>query len=402
MSTNLNKPVLRSSKVRVKPVLKKRDSKFTRWVKTFFAEGIDLKGYPQYIESLLEYLPPTWQGEGIQLETLYRSSFELYRKLLEFECPVEILSSIWVQDLGPIYFGLLFRNPDIKEEEMNRKFLKLAKYIKALLDGFQSIKDMECIVNAFQLKVLSDIKHQGDILIDVKPEFYPYSTDVMTLAKSKKRIELQKGKRMFGIELEFSHSNHTLKDLSPLLQMGIFKYDSSVDGEYVTLPYIYEEMVTKISNLSETFDKLLSANGSSGNGMHIHVSRDALTNEQMLNLQTLLNPSTEEGKAYWSLIADRELEGNQWCSFTNLEEWKTEGGKGLYTRNRYVILNFTNKHTIEFRMFKSPTSTQKVLWNLSIIKGLIEFSKRSNSFEYNKKPDSLEDWMISPLNPMNN
>jgi len=233
-----------------------------------------------------------------------------------------------------------------------------------------------------------------DTITMVLPKLYPYSTNVLSLASNKKQKEVQEDGIKFGIELEFKFPDASLRDMFVLTNMGAFKSDSSVKdgGEFVTLPYTYSQMVSKIKGYQSTFDLLLSENGSDDNGMHVHVTRSALSKKQMLNLQTLLNPSTKEGKQYWSQVAGRQLEGNRWCGFTDLEYWNKEGGGGLYNCDRYVTVNFTNKHTVEFRMFKSPTKSEKVLWNLALVNGLIEFSKTS---------DCLEEWHKSPLNPAN-
>ena len=238
---------------------------------------------------------------------------------------------------------------------------------------------------------MSRLAFRKDTCQSIRPRFYTYRTDVLELASSSKKKSLRKEQGlMIGIELEFSHSSYSLKELYSLTHMGVFKYDSSVDGEYVTLPYTPSEMISRITEFGSVFNKVLSANGWEGNGMHIHVSRKALTSQQMLNLQVLLNPSSSEGQEYWSKVADRRLQDNRYCGFI-LPQYLDP--QCLYTDTRYVVLNFTNKHTVEFRMFKSPKDYSKVLWNLQVVLGLLEFSKSSNS---------LEEWIKSPLNPMNN
>jgi hypothetical protein len=95
-------------------------------------------------------------------------------------------------------------------------------------------------------------------------------------------------------------------------------------------------------------------------------------------------PSTYEGKEYWNSVADRCLQDNQYCQFpSDVDE---------YDITRYLVFNVQNEHTVEFRMFKSPSNHEKVLWNLQVVTGLLEFSKDSNS---------LEEWKASSLNPMN-
>ena len=213
--------------------------------------------------------------------------------------------------------------------------------------------------------------------VGVKSKFYPYSTDIISLATSKKQEEVMMGnKLMMGIELEFSHSSYSLKELFGLTQMGVFKYDSSVDGEYVTLPYAPEELLNKLNANRLAFNKLLSSNGSSKNGMHIHISKDVLTHEHVLNMQNILNPQDEEGMEYLEVMADRNIRHNQYCGFIPSSEYNP---LELYTTSRYTVLNLKNIHTVEVRIFKSPSTVEGVIANIKFVMALIKVSKDSLS-----------------------
>jgi hypothetical protein len=215
----------------------------------------------------------------------------------------------------------------------------------------------------------------GDI---EKPEakVWNYSRNILTLAKSKKVEEVTNSTEMlFGVELEFNHSSHSLMDLYPLLGMGIFKSDSSVDGEYVTLPYTYEEMVQKIKKLSDSFDKLLSANHTlnfwSGVGMHVHVSRKALPDNVWVSLTHWICRNRSEVE----VLAGRKA--NQWCKYQY-------GG----SNDRYVAVNLCNAQTVEFRMFLSPHDADGVLQNLAVVKQWVDYAQTlppnySHLVEYN-------------------
>ena len=209
--------------------------------------------------------------------------------------------------------------------------------------------------------------------VNVKPEFYAYSTDVVKLATSKKQEEVTNSNNtLFGIELEFTHSEYSLKELYECTHMGVFKYDSSVDGEFVTLPYTYEDMVTKLELRSSSFNKLLSNNGSYKVGMHVHVSRKGLTLQQIKNLDTLLNPSSEEGQDYWCRVAGRDIKNYRYCSIEPIPSNRY---------GRYLMLNLENKATVEFRMFISPTSVGQVIDNLKVVSSLVEFAKNSSDLQ---------------------
>lgn len=220
----------------------------------------------------------------------------------------------------------------------------------------------------------------GDIA-DPKPWRYNYSQDVMKLAKSHKRQEVETtDELLFGIELEFNHSNYSLKDLSPLLGIGIFKHDSSVDGEFVTLPYTYSDMVSKVTALSESFDKLLSANDTltplSGVGMHIHLSRKGLSDGQLEIVRGLFDG---ELAPYISWLCERYP--NRFCNYH------------AYCGSRYVALNEANDNTVEIRAFLSPSNAAGILRNLKLVNAWLEldgmtcdeWEVKYPEFAYNKQ-----------------
>lgn len=186
--------------------------------------------------------------------------------------------------------------------------------------------------------------------------------------------------------MEFTHSEYTLAELYPLMDMGVFKLDSTVDGEFVTLPYCYADMVSRLNMFSHSVDKLLCNNGSSSVEMHVHVSRKGLTKDQIRNPVYLLNPTSLDGQEYWCELANRDVVDYHYCHFIDPTDENAWGDE------RYVLVNVRNEHTIEFRMFKSPYSCKGVLHKLAIVQGLVEFSKHSSS---------LEEWKLSSLNPLN-
>lgn len=191
---------------------------------------------------------------------------------------------------------------------------------------------------------------------------YDYGTDVLRLAKSKKVQEVEESHEiLYGIELEFVHSGHSFKELSPLLSMGVFKEDTSVDCEYVTLPYPYSEMVRKISDLKDSFDKLLSANKeldpNSCVGMHVHISRKGLTDLQLHLLRGLFWKGLGK-EAQTSYLCGRLPNG--YCQYLP------------YTGDRNVALNEENKDTVEIRAFLSPSSAEGILRNLRLVKSWLD------------------------------
>jgi hypothetical protein len=231
-----------------------------------------------------------------------------------------------------------------------------------LIDAGDSVLGL--LPNAYPIKKspVEMVAATGDI---EKPEakVWNYSRNILTLAKDKKREEVTNSTdTLYGIELEFNHSNHSLMDLYPLLGMGIFKSDSTVDGEYVTLPYTYDQMVTKIKELADSFNKLLSANNTltetSGVGMHVHVSRRSLPDNVWVSLVEWIC----EHRKLVEALAGRK--GNRWCAY-----------KYGASNDRYVAVNMCNSQTVEFRMFLSPHDADGVLRNLATVKAWVDHAQ---------------------------
>jgi hypothetical protein len=232
------------------------------------------------------------------------------------------------------------------------------------------------------------IEPKGDIAAP-EAKVWNYSKDVMSLARSAKREEVRNSKELlFGVELEFNHSSHTLQDLYPLLGMGIFKHDGSVDGEFVTLPYTYEEMVSKITEVASSFDKLLSANDTlhprSEVGMHIHLSRKGLTGEQVDFLRSLFDGSVAP---YISYLCQRYP--NHFCSYHP------------YCGDRYVAFNEANRNTVEIRAFLSPKDAEGILRNLALVKAWLDEPEMwvDMNPEYDVPVEDLEAWWDGLLQP---
>jgi len=214
---------------------------------------------------------------------------------------------------------------------------------------------------------------------------YSYSTNVLSLATDKKRELVEYGDEvMFGMELEASTPDCPLSALMPMLSHGIFKHDSSVDIEYVTVPKTAEEWRRVLSSLSicNSLDAYLANNGGSGVGMHVHISRKGFeTDEHLYRFLYLYNAASNH--SFWSIMADRELSGNQWCRFIQVYETPDEIGDesmvaidAAVDAGRYVAINVTNSATVEVRIFKSPTQAKGVITNLELVINSYEFTKK--------------------------
>lgn len=200
----------------------------------------------------------------------------------------------------------------------------------------------------------------------------------------------------FGLEIEVSGSQSCAPGFIAAYGKNVkdlyMKKDGSVSGfEIVTHPmtrkYFYEEFIPK---LKDGFSYLAREGFRAHNkgGIHIHVSKNAITAEQLQKLVMLLYPKTRKQKQTWlSLTQRREYELDRWCSMSDdgLINTKKEVIKGIESKwddivdpdehdCRYTALNTQNSKTIEFRIFNSNLRIERVIKNAQIVFSLLDFT----------------------------
>jgi hypothetical protein len=108
-------------------------------------------------------------------------------------------------------------------------------------------------------------------------------------------------------------------------------------------------------------------------GLHIHVSRDALTVMQIGKIREFLyNP---ENRKFIAKIAGRDN-----SSYARIEKTVsiTDVAPENYSaehQERYDAVNLRNQHTIEFRLFASTNTYNILMHRLDFVKALIDFTK---------------------------
>ena len=161
---------------------------------------------------------------------------------------------------------------------------------------------------------------------------------------------------------------------------------------------IHKEMWPLI--LSEKNREGLSTFDRSANcGMHVHVSRNPLSNLVIGKILTFVNsPQTRE-----NIIS---IAGRVSSSFTSFERKKISDVQHPYNNKRYQAVNIENKTTIEFRIFRSTTSVDHVLANVEFVDAVVRWcmvesisnieswkSFWSYVLEYDNRYDSLVEFM---------
>ncbi len=178
----------------------------------------------------------------------------------------------------------------------------------------------------------------------------------------------------------------------------ILKSDSSIGHygmEIVTIPATlgyHKQMFAELFSKESTIMRKLKA--TSLCGIHVHISKNALTLLEIGKLITFINAHTND--SFIEKMANREL--NHFCSYMTLRgvnskgvdlsakyavkacvDFKPKMGMCYSLRdraNRYVSVNLQNANTIEIRIFKSSSDKNNILRKLEFCESLVMFVRQ--------------------------
>lgn len=196
-------------------------------------------------------------------------------------------------------------------------------------------------------------------------------------------LENEENPVYFGIELEVgsAHGNDTTKASRGLSLVKnhyknfYLKSDSSIPYsgfELVTHPCTYQYFKSEFP-----WDKVLSEinfrglKGCDGCGIHIHISRNALSEYQWLLFDYFINTH----KSGWENISNRK--SAHYYHYIRKERGiplKHQYG-GFWSRSRYCAVNFNNLNTVEVRTFQSSTDKDTIFSYLNAVYALVNFIK---------------------------
>lgn len=202
-----------------------------------------------------------------------------------------------------------------------------------------------------------------------KPVFKNYEYD--------KDIPL--GKRYYGLELEYSNTNSSkVKENMIDLYKDKWLYNKSdgslSDGvEIVTSPCDYKSIMWLLDKIKEPIEKITSGTKYTQNaGIHIHVSKKSIPSYNIYKLSYLLN--NVQAKELSSIMFYLSGRNNSVCDEKEVKYAKIgEITKFIDEEDRYLALNLTNKHTIEFRIFKATNDMDKVKSYVNFVESMIKF-----------------------------
>lgn len=179
----------------------------------------------------------------------------------------------------------------------------------------------------------------------------------------------------YGVELEVNTPNGDTADVAEKVLADMnnddkvhiyLKKDGSLSSgfEIVSHPHSFDASVTLWKRFVAP-DGVVSHNGGEC-GMHVHVSRKYFSPLHLQKLIVFIN--APENTEFIKFIAQRDPQ--RWAKI--LEK---KIGHALLSEDRYEAINITNRHTVEFRIFRGNTLTSRILKNLEFVKASIEWTK---------------------------
>ena len=178
---------------------------------------------------------------------------------------------------------------------------------------------------------------------------------------------------LLGCELEYNCADEKSLDvrlslLKHLDRFVIFKHDGSLNSggfEIVTAPADLPVHKLKFRPVFAEFPEALHITNTTG--MHIHLDRNALSPLMLGRMVDFMhNPDNKE---FIEVIGERA------CN--NYSQQSQMGYRHVLEQNsggsRYHTLNISPKNTVEFRIFKSPSTYTQFAKNLEFVVALLQF-----------------------------
>ena len=196
-----------------------------------------------------------------------------------------------------------------------------------------------------------------------------------------------------GIELEMEKENSTFRErneniVTILNESGDnfsnlldWKKDSSLECgvEMVTAPISLEIFKDRVVPIIEKLQENGFTSEKSGRcGNHIHISKNVFSEEAQSRLVLIYAKFEQQIK-----ILSRRGTNNSYCrdvleNFDSLEiENSMKIASDQKNKGKCTAINFSNKNTIEFRVFRGTMNTNKLIANIQLVQLLADWSRKT-------------------------
>ena len=113
-------------------------------------------------------------------------------------------------------------------------------------------------------------------------------------------------------------------------------------------------------------------------GQHIHISRNVFSDEEQSRLVLIYAKFEKQIK-----ILSRRGTNNGYCRdvLENFESLEVENSLRIAdsqkNKSKFTAINFSNKNTIEFRVFRGTMNTDKLIANIQLVQLLADWSRKN-------------------------
>lgn len=323
---------------------------------------------------------------------------ERIRELLANSNNQITLTLLW-KKLGLEYEQLLeVKNTPLIIDSSYWSFLWTFKTIGYILSLFKGSINQEELDEAIELNLLNP-----DICSALSGEYDDFYYIVSLLKKERyianysTKIENFVGSPTdsiyLGVELEILYKDLNIESLYSYNKEGeiaLLKTDSSIQGngfEIVTAAMSLEVQLTYWRELIEQFGSELTSHSSCG--MHVHISRQPLSQLQIGKILVFLNDPANDW--YVNEIAGRAA--NDYCDRKpkKLEDVNCP-------QSRYEALNLTNDSTIEFRLFASTNDYYLIASRIEFCHALTKYCENAELTKL--QWSDFKEWVIQEDNPL--
>lgn len=208
----------------------------------------------------------------------------------------------------------------------------------------------------------------------------PYATNVLNF------LDFQGDSKdgiYFGVELETNCCyGELMNDAEATLRIvdgfAILKEDQSLTNgfEIVTAPATLDVQKKNWSNFLENKPSGMTSWESGDCGLHVHISRSALSPLEIGKMTVLLNDQTNA--RFIRAIAGRVSQ--RYAAFDSTKKI-TDGRKKPGSEYRYEALNLTNDSTVEIRIFRGTLNKLHFMANLEFCHALVYYCKQCSMRE---------------------
>jgi hypothetical protein len=261
-------------------------------------------------------------------------------------------------------------------------------YLVSLNRQFPSVcRGVDFEINFLHLDKCDDILYVANLLHG-KVRIVPYSTKIQNFVGN------PTDSIYMGVELETLYSTklnvESLYSYNNEGKLALLKEDGSIEGlgfEIVTAAMSLDVQLDYWKGLIEQFSNDLTPHSSCG--MHVHISRQPLSQLQIGKILVFLNDPANDW--YINEIAGRTA--NDYC------ERKPKKIEDVNCpQSRYEALNLTNDSTIEFRLFASSNNYELIATRVQFCHALTKYCEHAELTKLTWQ--DFKQWVLQEDDPL--